>query len=241
VKQDVIWIESVVTKHKDLDLNASIVVSSTGFTKGAELKAKAHGIGTISLEKGSESDWANTLLGELETLYWGEVTSTIQNVTALTQSGTTGPVVSDAIALDEQGIIPFVAQALGKLGMIQHVTPGKAGTALLEIKPENLFLKDNSGDLHQIAQLTVELKWTAPLRTPIPLRKGRMEQSPVAFGKGIASGEPIPIAKEVELFIIRAGGEQPIAIANVLDFQGQIQEIRLSPEAPEKSDTGDEE
>jgi hypothetical protein len=245
VKQDVIWIESVVTKHRDLGLNASIVVSSTGFTKGAELKAKAHGIKTISLEKGSETDWANTFFAELDTLFWGEVTSTIQSITALTTSGATGLIPAEAHALDAQGrpiieMLPFITQALGKVGMVQQVTPGKVGTALFEIKPENVFLKDVAGTLQQIAKFSVELKWTAPLRTPITLRKGRLELSPVAFGKGVASGEQDAIAKEVELFIMNTGEEQPIAIANVLDSQGQIQEIRLTPEAWEKSDTGDE-
>ncbi|MEQ1883718.1 MAG: restriction endonuclease [Bryobacteraceae bacterium] len=240
--QDVIWIESVVTKQRDLGLDASIVVSSKGFTKGAKLKAKAHGIRTVSLKKGSETDWANTLLGELETLYWGEVTSTIQSVVVITDSGARGAVDPATCALDDQGrsiqLTSLISAAVTQAGMLKRVTPGKTGGATLDINPENLFLEDPLGSVDRIAQLTVQLKWAAPVRTPIPLRKGRLEQSPVAFVKGIASGEVSAIAKEVEVFIVR-NGDEPVAIAKVLDFQGQTQEIRLRPEAPGESDTSD--
>ena len=43
-RQDVTWIEQLATKMRALELSGTIAVSSKGFSKAADLKAKHHGI-----------------------------------------------------------------------------------------------------------------------------------------------------------------------------------------------------
>ena len=61
-KQDVTWIEQLVTKYRDLNVNKVIAVSKNGFTKQAHLKAAYYQISALSLGEASELDWTSELV-----------------------------------------------------------------------------------------------------------------------------------------------------------------------------------
>ena len=67
--QDVTWVEQAVTKHKHLGVGATVLVSSTGFTKEARDLAEHYGIKLMSMTEALDEDWTEFTQG-LKTLYW---------------------------------------------------------------------------------------------------------------------------------------------------------------------------
>ena len=222
----------MVTKHRDLGINASIVVSSTGFTTGAILKANAYNVRAISMEEGFGTDWVGLLI-DLKTVCWGEVTSTIKRVVAYTGTGASGQVGLDQVIVNEarQPVVTLeqlIAHGLTEMRLLDGVTPGRTGMAMLEFVPsDTIFVLDTSGTPNQIVKFVAELGWKAPTRIPISVRKGRIEKSAVAFGTGRA--EPREEAKAIELYLIGRRGKPATCIASVSDREGAKQEVRLTP------------
>lgn len=55
-KADVGWVEQMKAKHERLRMNALILASRSGFTKGAQEVARQYGIEAISLDKVDQAD-----------------------------------------------------------------------------------------------------------------------------------------------------------------------------------------
>ena len=55
-KQDKTWIDTLVGKYRDLQIDKVVAVSSSGFTKGAIEKAAAVGISALTLRAAIEAD-----------------------------------------------------------------------------------------------------------------------------------------------------------------------------------------
>ena len=62
-KQNVQWIDTLDGKARRLGFNRVIAVSSTGFSKSAELEGKERGIETLHLKDALETDWRKWKLG----------------------------------------------------------------------------------------------------------------------------------------------------------------------------------
>lgn len=56
-KDDVTWIDSLIGKYKDLDLDRKIAVSSSGFSRAAQDKANLNRIELFTLRQALETDW----------------------------------------------------------------------------------------------------------------------------------------------------------------------------------------
>src|SRR5215208_4058954 len=54
---DAPWIEEIASKHQDIGINKTIVVSRSGFYKPALRKAKQRKIDALTLSEAQESDW----------------------------------------------------------------------------------------------------------------------------------------------------------------------------------------
>lgn len=60
-KQDVTWVEQLIAKYQDLEVDKVIAVSKNGFTKQAHIKAAHYLISTLSLDDALELDWTSEL------------------------------------------------------------------------------------------------------------------------------------------------------------------------------------
>ncbi|SFO38501.1 restriction endonuclease [Nitrosospira briensis] len=71
-KGDVEWIDGLLGKYRNLDIQKIIAVSRSGFSRAAEAKARAGGIETRLLPQCIEADWSNEFvklgLGQLKIL-----------------------------------------------------------------------------------------------------------------------------------------------------------------------------
>jgi hypothetical protein len=56
-KDDILWIDGLIGKYRDLGIDKVVAVSKTGFSQGAIDKAAASGIETLTLLKALETDW----------------------------------------------------------------------------------------------------------------------------------------------------------------------------------------
>jgi len=56
-KDDIKWIDDLIGKYRDLDINKVIAVSKSGFTPAAKQKAAANRIDSLTLERALETNW----------------------------------------------------------------------------------------------------------------------------------------------------------------------------------------
>lgn len=56
-KDDIEWIDGLIGKYRDLDINVVFAVSKSGFTRAAVEKAKANRIETLTLKQALETNW----------------------------------------------------------------------------------------------------------------------------------------------------------------------------------------
>ena len=56
-RDDVAWIDALIGKYKDLEVDKVIAVSGSGFSRAAREKAAAHRIDALTLREALETDW----------------------------------------------------------------------------------------------------------------------------------------------------------------------------------------
>ena len=57
-KDDIEWIDGLIGKVTDLDIDKVVAVSGSGFTPAAVAKARAHRIDTLTLQRARDTDWS---------------------------------------------------------------------------------------------------------------------------------------------------------------------------------------
>lgn len=65
-KSDVQWVEQIVSKHQDLNVDRTVLVSEKGFSEQASEKAKFLGLDTLTLEQAKEEDWKTLIIREVK-------------------------------------------------------------------------------------------------------------------------------------------------------------------------------
>lgn len=58
-KDDIQWIDGLIGKYRDLDVDKVVAVSKSGFSKGAAEKALSAGIETLTLQKALDTNWTD--------------------------------------------------------------------------------------------------------------------------------------------------------------------------------------
>ena len=164
-KATVSWVEAMAMKHDALPTSKLILLSASGFTRGARSKAVSLGIELLSFEEAFESDWANLDLNALD--LW-----------ALSVSGCVVGLVSTKVwfwAPEELDIFDGGGVSLGELGVIVRSAfersietsesaveyAKKHDAAEFCIGCENhapFFLKDQFGQLKLASLLYVRVK-----------------------------------------------------------------------------------
>jgi hypothetical protein len=245
-RQDVIWVEGVVTKHRDLGLDKSILVSATPFTRAAEEKAATHGISLVSMSEALKTDWTS-LLGDASTLWWAEWNATITKVEATLSAGGTAPIAPDLIAYTAEGqaigeLGPLLRGKLSEVNVLEGVAPNKTGTGTISMKPvPSVWVEDTSGIRREICEFTMSFTWKTPARVPLSIRKGRLLNRPVAFGVGVASvsqGGPLENEapkedkKIIEVHFIKTSENEAVSTARVLHPGGKVEEAKMAPVKP---------
>lgn len=61
-KDEIGWIDGLIGKYKDLNIDKIIAVSSSGFSKSATLKAKSHNIDTQTIKQIKSKNWKRVFL-----------------------------------------------------------------------------------------------------------------------------------------------------------------------------------
>ncbi len=56
-KEDIEWIDNLIGKYQDLDVDKKIAVSNSGFTPAAQKKASLNRIETLTLKEALETNW----------------------------------------------------------------------------------------------------------------------------------------------------------------------------------------
>ena len=70
-RSDIQWIDELIGKYRDLDVDSVVAVSASGFSDSAQQKARAHNIELMSYAEASEADWSERFvaLGVARTVF----------------------------------------------------------------------------------------------------------------------------------------------------------------------------
>src|SRR5688500_6541232 len=82
---DVGWVEEMLAKHRDLPTDYLVLVSETGFTKSANMKAAFYRAETIALGDALAQDWAK-IVGRIPELHVDEISHAFKCSFAVTSS-----------------------------------------------------------------------------------------------------------------------------------------------------------
>jgi Restriction endonuclease len=218
--QDVTWVEQAITKHKHLGVRATVLVSSTGFTKEARNLAEHYGIKLMSMTEALDEDWMEFSNG-LKTLYWAAFKLTTGALyfhlkidpnnpvrtdldwTIFSSSGNPICTVRDVIIPELQKMMPV---------KMKDIEPGKEGKASFKMQLLSpVFMADIQGSLHEITGFSGEFSFEVPVRIPVPLERGHVEGIPVAFGEGHDA------QSEVQIHLMKTSDGPPSAIGILKD------------------------
>src|SRR5688500_1563002 len=64
-KQDVTWIDELIGKYRDVEVDTIVAVSRSGFTDGALAKARQENIRAYTLKEAVNPGWTDTLLSDV--------------------------------------------------------------------------------------------------------------------------------------------------------------------------------
>lgn len=201
-KADTTWIDEIHGKYRDIDVDRVVVVSRSGFTRGAERKARQCGIQMMTLADALETDWPAQVFGVKfeEVSYWPHFDEIHASVAPAWPSGEKSQTISvDGTTPAGEAFLRWLleemANAFGdyvgkqrSLGNTAFDEPGTFAfsTTLLELPVFNL--RSPSGAEHRAEEITligsVEVKRT-PLRTSRYLFDGAaVSHSPTVVDMG---------------------------------------------------------
>jgi hypothetical protein len=108
-KDDIEWIDALIGKYRDLDIEKIIAVSKSGFTKAAKEKGALNRIDTLTMEEGLDTDWPSQFarLG---------MTRLVRHDTPRSVQLVTDPPLPFPLSLDT----PLLKEAGEKIGTIEQ-------------------------------------------------------------------------------------------------------------------------
>jgi hypothetical protein len=212
---DAPWIEEIASKHQDIGINKTIVVSRSGFYKPALRKAKQRKIDALTLSEAQESDWVayTSRLTGLETMTIETLVAQCKEVRVQVLPPSSPPYPPPPTFGSEQGTIIYDA-AGDSVGNVKQVVDSVIRTdpnfrAHIEEKAtsnadvlfdfiiwaldELYYVFDVSGAKHRLAQMV--LRGTCRLETStVPLERANYGTASVLHGSVEHMGQPIQIS-----------------------------------------------
>lgn len=199
-RADTPWVEKMRAKHDNLPTDKLILVSESGFSGPAKVKAQFYGIEALTIEEACEADWP--LIATLEETGVFEVTTLNFDIAAVCQLASgeleqlplprsasfptpSGPMTMDA----------FVRSMLDRDDVRDVVQANLTGNHEHDFwfsytETNGLWRFDIGGKVGQIVELRVGLK---VLRTESPVRfaTGKFRSTPFLTGTSEAAAAPL--------------------------------------------------
>jgi len=165
-KADVPWVEKMIQKHKRLPTNKLVLISKSGFTKSALMKAKTHGVETIELESALNIDWdfAIKLIGggtfKLLEINWdciilpidSEKWVTPKSVDLIIFPGNNTPIQVGVLAQNLVNL-PFTGETI-----FSHAKEDSFQDFHLELTQPGMKCKSSNKTLFEISKLCINMK-----------------------------------------------------------------------------------
>ena len=183
------WVERMFGKHRNLPTDKLVLVSKSGFSKNAEIKAKALNIGTLSLKEAENTYWPDIVA--IETLiakYEGFLIVQRDDGIKLL------PASRDWLLYSEKKELVFPVSALIEK-LIKNPEVGAVFSEKMDKDkktennftvdynfPYSLFCKDPKNQEFEVLGFRLMLSAKKSI-TPIPLSHGDIEGINVAFGE----------------------------------------------------------
>lgn len=193
-RADIEWVEQMAMKHSSLPTSKLVLVSLTGFTRSASVKAASFGVDADSFAQAGKADWAQLVGGSTQASfsmwafrivrcsiilasddsreYFAPPATRIYRATGEFR-GTLGDVVR-----------PEAESAAFTENAIEYAE--KAGDEIigaeLRIRPP-LFAEREDGERHEVAAIRVYLQ-ASKLPSAVRLTTARLNDLPVAYGRG---------------------------------------------------------
>lgn len=233
-KATVAWVEQMVCKHQSLDTHKLVLISASGFTRQAILKAAALGIEAFTPEVASVYDWT-TIAGKQGgmSVTWFE--HHLHGVTVVLNAD--GELVEVPIG-PKNSIYSLTGQLVGTIGdyvypVLQSWDGVGAKTADLlpedgqvefgvEIKlPMDVVIVLMSGKPVQVYALRAYITCDA-VTMPVALKAAKWRSTSVAYGAGNS------ILGNVALTIFEKPADAPTAVATMeLPIGGKTETVQL--------------
>lgn len=199
-RADTPWVEKMRAKHDNLLTDKLILVSESGFSSPAKLKAQFYGIETLTIEAACEADWP--LLATLEKTGVFEVTTLNFDISAICQLDNGQleqlPLPRTASFPTSAGLMTldaFVRVIFEREDICEVVRGNLTGTHehdfwLSYTETNGLWRFDIDGKRGQITELRVGLK---ALKTESPVRfaSGKFRSIPFVSGTSEVAAAPL--------------------------------------------------
>lgn len=221
------WVEQMLMKHQSLPTSKLILVSASGFTRSALLKAGSNGIEALTLEEAAATDWT-ALLGEGGMDIWAWRIRGCGLVVA-SDSNREHVASPDVRLFDSEG--SFV----GTLEAVIHAKVLRSGNVFqkaaqyareigepvfgadVRLRPP-LFAEDRRGGRHAVELFRLYLEFHD---VTAPLRPARYRDLPIAYGQGQSP------AGDFELTLIQTPTGPTGAMSVTSATTGDVQTVDL--------------
>ncbi|ANV91139.1 hypothetical protein AWQ24_11125 [Picosynechococcus sp. PCC 8807] len=165
-KDDIQWIDDLIGKYQNLEVNQVIAVSSSGFSQTAQQKAEFNRIVTMSLEEASETNWPEQFVK----LGIGMVNQHLQVIKLLF---VTDPPFQEEIAPDDK--IYFMSTHPPEIEMEPEVMDMKSFVAKVDLHILNQIKKYMSSNMLSIYKTLENLGKDALVEWPLSVSNLQLE------------------------------------------------------------------
>ncbi|MFB9207226.1 restriction endonuclease [Nonomuraea spiralis] len=203
-KPDITWVEQVVTKQADLELDQMVMVSSSGFTAGAVAKARYYGIELVTPERPIPADGPLGRLGQPHLEFRDLIRERLISVSGqVSRNGDsqTIPLPAGAAVFDAEGIaLCSVAELVGifldgaDLREVVAQAPGQSVELRVQVSdfvlrrdeggdPIEVFIGTRDGQLLRLTDFDAVLGARVEAR-PVLLAAAELQGTAYAVGAG---------------------------------------------------------
>lgn len=229
-KADVEWVEQMAMKHSSLPTSKLVLVSLTGFTRLASVKAASFGIDAYSFAQTGKMDWAQLVGNSAQPSFsmWGFRIVACSIILApddlreyfappatrvYRASGEFRGTLADVVRPEAESAA-FTEKAIE----YAEKTGDEIIGAELRIRPP-LFAEREQGQRHEVAAIRVYLQ-ALKLPSAVRLTTARLNDLPVAYGQGESP------AGSFTLSLIKPDADAPRGAFSVVDpVTGAVQTV----------------
>ena len=190
-KGDIEWVERMACKHNTLPTSTLVLVSKSGFTKNALIKAEFHNIVTLTIGEALETDWSNWVksLGRYE-----EISNNYScRIDTKKYESDTGPPEIDGSRIfarkdinENVGIKVIIDWILQnkhlKDAIFSSIDKNSSRNYTIVYKPNSpMYVLETNGNFREIASINIDLK-SRQKTFHFDMSSGSFRNNDVAYG-----------------------------------------------------------